>query len=117
MNSAISVHPIGSQPLSVRLSPPVSDYIRRLIKYSQTPLNNILTLVSNEQEFSRLDLEQILDALYPSTSTVLSVIQRLETLVVLHQTLAFQSFHHSETTQALSTVEQKILDILGFRSD
>ena len=94
------------------LSPSHAYYIRKLLSQNLDRLQSVVITGAGLKADSQSDLNAVLNSLYPDSQEMQSVIQQLERLLLMHQTLNSQQGRHN---QELHKTEQQIFWLLGFK--
>ena len=95
----------------MQLSPFAQYYIRKLLRQNVDDLNHFLINDLNNSLLMGLDLNQVLNNLYPKQSDLTAKKWELETL-----TQIYQEFEKgSDDRENLIEIKRRILDILGFK--
>lgn len=100
----------------VKLSPTTRYYIQKLLRQSLNSANDIAALKSRVASDTLSNLDEALQAHYPSLAEASTAVQRIESLVCFHQGLYAQTFLYPDYRQELAKLEQQIFRLLGFQN-
>ncbi|MEB3293804.1 MAG: adenylate/guanylate cyclase domain-containing protein [Synechococcales bacterium] len=104
---------LGSQEDYRYLSPVILYHLRKMLRQNFDRLTST-TAQESPMHAPLSDLNAVLENLYLEEQTLQGIVQKLERLVLLHQSLTTQGTQHP---QRLRETEAQIFGLLGFRVD
>jgi PAS domain S-box-containing protein len=96
----------------LQLSPSHTYYARKLLYQNLDRLKSVVAAGAGLKADSQSDLNAVLNSLYPDSQEIQIVVEQLERLLMVHQSLSSQKTRHS---QELYKTEQQIFWLLGFK--
>lgn len=107
-----SLHPITQ---ASQLSPVTRYYICKLLRQISSAESSEFLEFKSKLSFNQCTpLDEILQQRYPDEVELSQISLQLENLVNFYMTLNFQSASNSDSSNQLTQIKQKILQLLGF---